>query len=182
RGFSAEAAGEKCGSALIIKGERLEFSLEERTTKVNVLPSDKKHSWESDYRFDPTGKLTFRIQEYGARGHRKSWSDGGGRPLEEQLNDIIPTLVDISLILREERLERESRWAKIEEESRLRRLAESRWARLQQDQQKWESAFHLRALIEKVSEMASSEERNKREVERWLKWANRVLASLNPLA
>lgn len=182
RGFSAEAAGEKSGSALIIKGERLEFSLEERTTKVNVLPSEKKHSWESDYRFDPTGKLTFRIQEYGAQGHRKSWSDGERRSLEEQLNDIIPTLVDISLILHEERLEQKRRWAQIEEESRLRRLAKSRWVRLQQDQQKWESAFHLRTLIEKVSEMVSSEERNQPELERWLKWANRVLASLDPFA
>lgn len=182
RGFSAEAAGEKCGSALIIKGERLEFSLWERTTRVNVLQSEKKHSWESDYRFDPTGKLTFQIQEYGTSGHRKSWSDGEKRSLEEQLNDMIPKLVDISLIIREERLERERRWAQIEEEGRLRRLAESRWARLQQDQRKWESAFHLRTLIEKVSEMESAEESNKPEVERWLKWANWVLASLDPLA
>ncbi len=182
RGFSAEAAGEKCGSALIIKGELLEFSLWERTTRVNVLQSEKQHSWESDYRFDPTGKLTFQIQEYGASGHRKSWSDGEKRSLEEQLNHMIPKLVDISLIIREERLERERRWAQIEEEGRLRRLAESRWARLQQDQRKWESAFHLRTLIEKVSEMESAEESNKPEVERWLKWANRVLASLDPLA
>lgn len=182
RGFSAEAADEKRGSALIVKGERLRFSLEERTTRVTVLPSEKEHSWESDYRFEPTGKLTLQIQEYGAQKHRKSWSDGEKRSLEEQLNDIIPKLVDISLILREERLEQARRWAQIEEESRLRQLAQSRWARLQKDQQNWESAFHLRTLIERASEMASSEETSKPEVERWLRWANRVLTSLDPLA
>lgn len=182
RSFSVEAAEGKDPSALVIKGERLAYSLEEHTTRITVLPSEKKNSWDSNYRFEPSGKLTFQILEPWAQGHRKSWSDGARRPLEKQLNDLIPALVDLSLIVHEGRLERDRRWAEIEEQGRLRRLAESRWARLQKDRENWESAFHLRALIERVSELASAEDKNKPDVKRWLEWANRVLNQLDPLA
>jgi hypothetical protein len=102
RGFSVERASrERAGSVIVIRGECLRFGLEERTTRVAVPPDKKQFSYSPDFEFIRTGKLTLRIHDYWAQGYRKSWSDGVKRSLEKQLNDIIPSLLDLAFVVRE---------------------------------------------------------------------------------
>jgi len=179
RGFTVEAAREKKGSVVVVKGEPLQFSLEEQTKRITVPPS--KNRFYPTYEYEFTGKLIFRIHDYWAQGHRKNWSDGVRRPLEEQLNDIIPVLVDLSLIVREKRQDMERMRARFKEESRLQALAEQRSKQIESDLQRWQTAMHYRALIEHVSSDTSPEEKNRPELIRWLGWANRLAAKIDPL-
>jgi hypothetical protein len=121
RGFSAKATARK-GSLLVVKGEPLQFSLEEASKRVMIPPSKRANDWSAPYELVPTGKLVFRLHEYWAEGLRKSWADGAKRSLEEQLNDIIPALVDVGLVVREERIEQEKQQAAWAEQARLRAL------------------------------------------------------------
>lgn len=50
----------------------------------------------------------------------ETWSDGVRHSLEEQIDDIIPALVDIGLIAREGRLKREQIWPARAEQERQR--------------------------------------------------------------
>jgi hypothetical protein len=97
-----EAKSKQLGGWVIMApDEPLHFSIEEQSRRVG--PD-----------LEPTVKLTFRINDYWAEGVRKSWSDGVRKSLEEQLNDIMPALVDIGLLVREKRLAMEQQRAAAE--------------------------------------------------------------------
>jgi DNA-binding transcriptional regulator YhcF (GntR family) len=181
RGFGVKVTPrEKEGSVVIIKREQVRFSLEERSKRVTVSPSMKASLYSSKFKFEPTGKLTFRIHDYWTEGLQKSWSDGARHSLEDQLNDIIPVLVDISLIAREKRLERDKKWALREEQERLRALDEARGSQLKADLQNWLAATQLREFIARIRDHRISDE-SQPELLRWVEWANRVANRLDPL-
>jgi hypothetical protein len=126
RAFSVKATPpDKEGSLVVILDEPLRFSLEEHSKQVGVAESKRTYTYGSRFDLVPDGKRTFRIHDSWGQGARKTWSDGVRHSLEEQINDIIPALVDISLIAREGRLKRERVWAARAEQERLRALDEA---------------------------------------------------------
>jgi hypothetical protein len=182
RGFSVKATPpDKEGSLVIIRDEPLRFSLEEHSKQVVVPESTRTYTYGSRFDLVPGGKLTFRIHDYWGQGARKTWSDGVRRSLEEQINDIIPVLVDISLIAREGRLKRERIWAARAEQERLRALDEARKRQLDTDLRNWQAAGQLRGFIAAVTNSHAGEE-DHADVGRWISWATRIASRMDPLA
>ncbi|MGA7524036.1 MAG: hypothetical protein WBW84_16410 [Acidobacteriaceae bacterium] len=126
-------------------------------------------------------RLVFRIHDYWAQGYRKMWADGVRCSLDEQLNDMMPALVELGAVIRKERLERERRNAEIHEEFRQRELDRARRQQMESDLQNWRVAVDLRTLIAQVLSQSSDEQKNAPEVIRWLKWANRAASVNDPL-
>jgi hypothetical protein len=164
RGFRIEAcSGTNNGSFVIINDEPLQFSLNEETRKpAGRLAADSEHNSVAER--VPETRLVFRIHDYWAQGYRKTWADGARRSLEEQLNDMMPALVELSAVIRKERLERERR----HEEFRQRDLERARRQRMESDLKNWRIAVDLRALVAQVSSQASDEQNSTPEVTRWI--------------
>jgi hypothetical protein len=181
RGFKVEAcSGTNSGSFVIINDEPLQFSLNEDTRKPDGrLVANSEQNSDGERVFET--RLAFRIHTYRAQGYRKMWADSARRSLEAQLNDLMPALVELSAVIRKERLECERRNAEIHEEFRQRDLERARRQQMESDLQNWRAAVDLRALIAQVSSLSSDEQKNAPEVIRWLKWANRVASGNDPL-
>jgi hypothetical protein len=126
-------------------------------------------------------RLVFRIHAFWAHGYRKTWADSTRRLLEEQLNDMMPALVELSAVIRKERLENERRNAEIHEEFRQRELERARRQQIESDLQSWWIAVDLRSLIAQVSSLVLDEQKNTPEVSRWIKWASWVASINDPL-
>jgi hypothetical protein len=181
RGFSIELnSGTRGASFVIINDEPLQFSLDEETRKVDAR-SIANSEQGGDAKRETATRLVFRIHDYWAQGYRKMWADGVRRSLDEQLNDMMPALVELSTVIRKERLERERRNAEIHEEFRQRELDRARRQQMESDLQNWRAAVDLRALIAQVSSLSSDEQKRAPEVIRWLKWADRVASGNDPL-
>jgi hypothetical protein len=181
RRFKVEAcSGTNNGSFVIINDEPLRFSLNEETKKTDVrLATNTEHS--SDAERVAETRLVFRIHSYRAQGYRKMWADGARRMLESQLNDMMPALVELSAVIRKERLECERRNAEIHEEFRQRDLERARRQQMESDLKNWRIAVDLRTLVAQVSSQASDEQKNTPDVTRWIKWANWVASVNDPL-
>ena len=181
RNFKVEVcSGTNNGSFVIVNDEPLQFSLNEETQKADArLAANTEHSPDAE-RVAKT-RLVFRIHDYWAQGYRKMWSDGVRRSLEEQLNDMMPALVELSAVIRKERLECERRNAEIHEEFRQRDLERARMQQMESDLKNWRIAVDLRTLVAQVSSHASDEQKNTPDVTRWIKWANWVASVNDPL-
>ncbi len=181
RGFKVEVrSGTSGGSVVIINDEPLQFSLNEEKKKTDArLAANGKQSTDSENALET--RLVFRIHAYWAQGYRKTWADGARRLLEDQLNDMMPSLVELSAAIRKDRLECERRNAEIHEEFRQRDLERARRQQMDSDMQSWRTAVDLRSFIAQVLSQASEEQKNTPEMARWVKWANWVASGNDPL-
>jgi hypothetical protein len=181
RGFRIEVnSGTHAGSFVIINDEPLQFSLDEETRKVDARLVAKSERL-SDAEKESETRVVFRIHSYRAQGYRKMWADGARRSLEAQLNDMMPALVELSVVIRKERLECERRNAEIHEEFRQRELERARRQQMESDLKNWRIAVDLRTLVAQVSSQASHEQKNTPDLTRWIKWANWVASVNDPL-
>ena len=178
RGYSVRT-DEQNGSLLVVKDEPLRFSLEEPSTKVAIPEAKRKDSWSPTYELEPTGRLVFRVQEW-VEGVRKTWSDGARQSLEDQLNDLICGLVDISIIVRQKRLEREHQQAVRAEQERQRFLYAERKRQLDTDVQRYQEATRLREFVEQVRNRFATEG-NQALLHCWSEWVSRVADHLDPM-
>jgi hypothetical protein len=163
-----EARSQQLGGWVIMApDEPLHFSIEEQSRRVG-----------SD--LEPTAKLTFRINDYWTEGVRKSWSDGVRKSLEEQLNDIMPALVDIGLLVREKRLATELRMADAEAHRRKMAQEAARRKQLEVDLHSSQVAIQLRDLISKVQSQAATDFQTHEKLSLWTDWATRELTEIDP--
>lgn len=177
RGFKVEERPNQSGESLvIINDEPIQFTLYEETRKT-----DGKLSTKADEQAEATTRFVFRIHNFWARGYRKTWADRVNRPLEEQLNDMMPALVELAAAIRKERLESERRRAEIHEEFRQRELDRTRRQQIESDLNHWRIAVDLRALIAEVLNQSSEEVKNSPEVVRWIEWAHWIASGNDPL-
>jgi hypothetical protein len=160
RGFSIKINGKN--TYAVLEKEELQISLRE---KFERIPSE--NSWSSDSR--PTGILVFSLRV----SYRASeWKDGK-LLLEEQLMNILTKIEVKSKEEKEERIEREKRWAQQEEEERLKNELKQRQEReltnfkeLLNKANRWHQTNILRKYIESIESKPITEE-----IESWLEWA-----------
>ena len=177
RGYSVTADKDK-GALLIVQEESITFSLEEPSRRITIPESKRKNSWDPRFELEPTGKLTLRVQEW-ADNVRRSWSDGAKQKLEDKLNDVMCDLVEISLALRKQRLERERQQAIWQEQARQRALYEERKRQLETDIKQLNEATRLRDFAEQIMKRLGTED-DQMLLQSWCDWVLRVAASFDP--
>jgi hypothetical protein len=99
---------------------------------------------------------------------------------EEQLNDIMPALVDIGLMAREKRLAMEQRLAAAEAHRRQMAQEATRRKQLEVDLQRAQTASQLRDLISRVQTEAVTEAKSHEKLSLWIDWAARELNRIDP--
>jgi hypothetical protein len=193
RGFAVTVPDEHHPDArLRVHGEDLAVRLEEcsRRTEHVLTPKEQEERRRGHgsniprYDYEPTGVLTFTIDEY-AEGLRRRWSDRRNRPLESCLNEIIVAIVRIALtVLRPRRLERErenQRWLR---EARHQERERARLEALTKNLQAWKSNRDLRSFLAAVETAAGGRQgqiSKDRSMDRWLQWAYKLAEQTDPL-
>lgn len=175
-----------------IGGEFVRIKITEKVNQKEnkISAEEKKRSffW-NRYVYEPTGVLTFSIDEY-CIATQKSWADSGRVKLESLLGQIIEGIVFAGEKLRLSRLEREEDQRRYAEEERkameLRRLWEQEKGRrqaLEQHANLWERVDRLRAFIcacearlANTGKLASDSPAH-----RWLEWARLHANEIDPL-
>jgi len=175
-----------------IGGEFVRIKIAEKATQKEnkISAEEKKRSffW-NRYVYEPTGVLTFSIDEYFI-STQKSWADSVRVNLESLLGQIIEGIVMAGEKLRLSRLEREKEQRRYAEEQRkameLRQLWEQEKGRrqaLEQHADLWDKVDRLRVFIgacearlANTGKLASDSPAH-----RWLEWARQHANEIDPL-
>jgi hypothetical protein len=200
RGFHiATSEGERVATHIEGLGEKVEIDREERSTRQeHVLSNEERDSkakrgWTHEPRWDyePSGILQLRIKEVWGDRIRKSWSDGRKHKLEDLLNDVITGIIVAADAKKRHRLdlERQQReWAEAErrrvELEQQRRAEEQRLKELESSAERWAKSRWLHSYVEAVERAARDAGIPMvpdNDLGRWLDWANRHAARLDPI-
>lgn len=196
RGYSVEGSDEAgAPTRAVIGEEKVKFFLWEKDVRSEHVFTEKELAMPSYRRperwvFTPSGRLTFTIDEYWDDYGKKNWRDKEGRPLEDQLNEVVIGLLTAAEGLRRQRLEREERErrrkedeARRWEEERRRKEDEARRGALEQQAQRWRSCQNLRAFISSCEDELVARH-GPLDPEGpgagWLRWAHGHADSLDP--
>ena len=177
-----------------IDGHPIEFGLEEKFQRIERSrdKTNPQDSWRYHrYEYVSTGTLILKINEWGADGLQKTWSDGKTTKLENCLNDFIVGLLEIAEAVKVRRL-------KQEQEERLRREAERRRQEeairrqeelvrleaLEQEAANWAKAQQLRTYLSALKDMLTTNHgaiQPGSQADQWLIWAHQHADRLDPL-
>lgn len=192
-GYQIEVGNERSdATAVKIGGEAVKILITEKVERVERELTEKekgeRYIWDR-WRYNSTGRLIFRIDEYEPKGGRKSWSDGKKQQLEDQLNEIIEAIAVTADALRIRRLEwaeRERQWAEQarlrEERARKEREELARRALLLEKVEFWVKSKNLEAFLDEASkemQKVGTVSDNSPEAV-WLTWARGFSKQLNP--
>jgi hypothetical protein len=203
RGFPVTAADDKSGFTHVevlteTIGFRLEEALDKKERELTVAEKRdrERYSWTSsrrpEYDYFPSGKLALVIGDSsGGTGSRRRWSDGKKQSLETLLNRFVAGLIQAADAKKEAR-RRHEEWERKRHEERQqrhkaevqRREAEARAKEFEANVAAWYRAHELNQYVEAVRAEAirrhgSVDEHS--EVGQWLAWAERCVASMDPL-
>lgn len=192
RGFRVGLSeGDRPDTHVTIFGHPVRITLEEKMGRVDHVPTKADGSFPPRWDYVPSGRFTFRIDEWRASGVRKSWSEGKRGPLEGQLNDIIRGLVVVAdakrtCLLAEEREAQARLEAQRQREldDERRREEEERRRQLEREADSWAQAQQLRAFIDEVERRASIKGvalAPGSDLGEWVTWARRHADRLDPL-
>jgi hypothetical protein len=141
--------------------------------------------------FTPSGRLTFTIDEHWDDYSKKNWRDKEGRPLEEQLNDVVVGLITATEALRKKRLDREEQECRRKEEAirrqeeeRHRLEEEVRRTALENQAERWLKSQNLRAFLsacEAELVVQAGQLSPDGPDAMWLRWASEHADRLDPL-
>jgi hypothetical protein len=193
-GYLVENEKDKRGTFVSIKGEKVYFAIEEKTTRTDhVLPKKDENektqrAWSYHRRWDfhPTGKLWFELKGFSSG----AWKDGK-KTLEDQFQDIFLGILKAATALRNWHIQMEQD-AKRRREEEQRRFAElQRREREKQQLQelealavRWNTSKVLRDFIAQVEQRVKSNP-NSIELtglfEKWKTGASQHADRLDPL-
>lgn len=175
-----------------IGGEFVRIKITEKANQKEnkISAEEKKRSffW-NRYVYEPTGVLTFSIDEY-CISTQKSWADSVRGKLDSLLGQIIEGIVVAGEKLRLSRLEKEEEQRRYAEEQRkameLRRLWEQEKGRrqaLEQHADLWDKVDRLRAFIGACEARLANTGKLACDspARRWLEWARQHANEIDPL-
>ena len=157
-----------------------------------LKPEEKDRAWiYGRWQYRGTGKLRISITEYGSPSVPGSWGDGARAQLESKLDDAARAFLVWAEVLHAAHLDREVQARRRAEEARLweeeeawRRGIEKMQTEFQEASDRWAKAESLRAFrgaCEGALRARSADGILSDFERRWLEWADRVAASLDPL-
>lgn len=187
RGYPVEATKGK--SMVTVLGERLTFSIKEKTVRYTPSKSDKEKTrtlYQPNYRYayKPTGILTLSIETWPFG----FWTDNKKRLIEECINGFIIGLIKTAdAIKRREheywKKEERRRKQRENEEARIRQInaEDARREKLKQSASDWQEAQRIRDFIQAV-ENKSNRIEPASELAAWIIWASNYANNLDPLS
>ena len=182
--FAPRVSDYEPGMSVVIKGEKVQFSIFEQSHRVMRTRSkgrSRSPSSQPRLEFRPSGCFCFRIREALSACHEPTFSDRPEHPLEAQLSAILHGLSRAACELRERTEKREAERKAVEEVAQQRRHAEVRFRRLNDDLEDWAKAEALHRLIEHVErKMESEAPAGISCARRWLDWARTEATNLDP--
>jgi hypothetical protein len=179
-----------------IAGQTVEVALVERLTRREGSPPAATArapattwTYHSRIKYEPTGLLTFRIDQPTYRlVARKTWSDTPRRSLDHHLHEIVAGLPVIAAAIRtrdEEREAQRQEWeAERERRVQLAREAEGQRRlrlRMVAHMRSWERATRLRSFVAEVERSGASHQENAVQLKSWLTWARAHIERLDPI-
>ena len=197
RGWPVECqADSPWDTQVTVLGEVIPIGIDE---KVRTIRAPKEPFETRDWlkpqpkdTYEPTGKLTLWL---GANrpyyGHERTWSDGKRQRIETCLTDVIIGFVEVVEARRAARREAEERRRQLAEDERRRQEAAARWERekdrreeFKREMEVWYRAREVRLYLAALKEAATQqvEQEPDGRLSRWLRWAERYAAQLDPLA
>ncbi|MBT4036355.1 MAG: hypothetical protein HOB84_08735 [Candidatus Marinimicrobia bacterium] len=162
---------------------QISFSITEKIKRIELTEgSEVKYSWEREWEYLPTGKLTLEIKE---RFHgQKVIRDGKTQRLEDCLNRFIILLVKSAEIMKKEKAEHQAQLIKWERERELEQLArrkrELEKLRLEQlfkSATEWQQCQLMRTYISAVRDRSNIDS-DQSGTGSWLEWAEEKLIEL----
>ena len=174
---------EEGSTTALIQDCKTSFGITEAVKRIELTEGiEVEYSWEREWEYLPTGKLSLEIKE---RFHgQKAIRDGKTQQLENCLNRFILLLVRAAEIMKIEKVEREARWREYEKEREIEQLA--RWKhelekvrteQLSKSSAEWQKCLMMRAYISAVK-ASSGAQANQPEIEAWIEWATEKLSAL----
>lgn len=175
-----------------VLGEDIVFKLEEPAIGSSRSPTAEEKKWGyADRRvYTPSGKLNLIVDTYGG-GNKTRWTDTEKHPIESQLRAFLEGLVRVAEYEKASnarRAEQERQWKEQErlarEAEELRRKEAEKIRELEAMAVNWDKSKKIELFLNEV-ERRSLEANGKQaldpELERWLAWARKHAASLDPL-
>jgi hypothetical protein len=177
-----------------IFGEKVRFTLREKIITCErpwgEWGQHGKSKLTPRFTYEQTGQLTLRINTYRTDGHRKSWSDGKLKKIEDKLNDAMIAFITFADTERKERIAQEDSarlWAEQEkawdELTRKREIEAKCINRFERQAQNWEKSKQLREYIQQVELIA----RNKplaadlqADFDKWLQMVKSYVDQIDP--
>jgi len=139
----------------------------------------------------PTGRLILRIDEGQIKDIQRSWADGKTRKLENEIRDIVETIL-VAATKEKERLAAEAEERRREEEAERRRQEEEerrhkeqqRVRSLIREARRWQLSQIIHSYVdaaERAGTVATSTSKGD-SLQHWIEWARAQARNLNPVA
>jgi hypothetical protein len=186
---------------MVIDGETLDFSLEEKTRRERYQPTlaEQKELEKNPYyryrlpddKFFPSGNLSLKLDiGWWGRGLRGAWSDGKKQRVEGCLNKFIIAAYKAAAAKKADRIERERQRLEWAEQERRREILRQQIEReqerldaLNEQAKAWYEAQQLRAYVQAVRSAGYYPQNNitgGRAIEEWCAWALEQASRLDP--
>jgi hypothetical protein len=175
---------------------RIEFSLEEYRRQVRrELRPGVRHAFNPDQQWTQEkvekGELRFKFRTALWRGAQLLWVDGSDAPLENQISEILATLVAAAPFLEQKRIAEEKRKCvrieaerKRQQEAARRKIEKNRWRRVLELSDRWHGANRVKSFIAEIEAMAILGDdplAGGRSRQEWLAWLKQRLTVHDPL-
>jgi hypothetical protein len=179
------------GTFFEIGNQKVSVSIIEKVDRKERKSTEENRSYMwNKWEYIPTGYLSFRIDEYAPGNLQKAWNDGIHQRLEEQLNEIVRTILATSEALQLRKLQQEEEARRREEDhrkqvelERIRQEEEARKRLLEEQAETWSKSKRLHLFIDACTAELSKNGETVPEspAGRWLLWARTHADSLDPL-
>jgi hypothetical protein len=200
RSYKVEAdPNDRHNLTVMLGGEKVECRLARRQRQIKQpLTAEERADWynaatgrQFKVARQEIDELVFRIRSdwWLDRRAKKEWADKSGRPVEQQLNDIVAGLIAAAAVQREKRINHEAemrrrqqeqleRWKQQEEEEAEAR----RFEELTKQTGLWRQANEIRAYVKGVKARATGERRgaSRTRLREWAAWALRHADRIDP--
>ena len=170
-------------TTVLIHDCRISFGITETGKRIELTKDiEVEYSWEREWEYRPTGKLTLEIKE--SLQGQKVIRDGKTQRLENCLNRFIVLLVKSAEIMKIEEAKRKARWREYEKQREIDQLArrerELDKVRIEQifkSAAEWQQCQMMRNYISVVK--ASTEaQSDQTEIKAWITWSTEKLEAL----